>query len=61
VVQIKAAQVTDTGSASAFKAEIDRFKAGVTLRFPRFQRLREDKDWKSALSREGTELHGKLT
>ncbi|KAJ9231272.1 hypothetical protein DTO166G5_6894 [Paecilomyces variotii] len=28
----------------------DSFRAGLTLRFPRFKRLRMDKDWKSALS-----------
>ncbi|KAL4890220.1 hypothetical protein BDV59DRAFT_185069 [Aspergillus ambiguus] len=28
----------------------DQFKTGLTLRFPRFKRLRMDKDWKSALS-----------
>ncbi|KAL2853726.1 ATP dependent DNA ligase domain-containing protein [Aspergillus pseudodeflectus] len=28
----------------------DQFKIGLTLRFPRFKRLRMDKDWKSALS-----------
>ena len=28
----------------------DQFRTGLTLRFPRFKRLRMDKDWKSALS-----------
>ncbi|XRM46458.1 DNA ligase (ATP) [Aspergillus tubingensis] len=28
----------------------DQFRVGLTLRFPRFKRLRMDKDWKSALS-----------
>ncbi|RAL13975.1 DNA ligase (ATP) DNL4 [Aspergillus homomorphus CBS 101889] len=28
----------------------DQFRIGLTLRFPRFKRLRGDKDWKSALS-----------
>ncbi|OJJ50946.1 hypothetical protein ASPZODRAFT_148327 [Penicilliopsis zonata CBS 506.65] len=28
----------------------DQFRLGLTLRFPRFKRLRMDKDWKSALS-----------
>ena len=28
----------------------DQFRIGLTLRFPRFKRLRMDKDWKSALS-----------
>ncbi|KAE8146821.1 ATP dependent DNA ligase domain-containing protein [Aspergillus avenaceus] len=28
----------------------DMFRIGLTLRFPRFKRLRGDKDWKSALS-----------
>ena len=40
VVEVKAASV----SAS------DQFRMGFTLRFPRFKRLRQDKDWKSALS-----------
>ena len=40
VVAAKAASVTTT----------DQFRAGVTLRFPRFKRIRTDKDWKSALS-----------
>ena len=40
VICVKAASV----SAS------DQFRAGLTLRFPRFKKLRTDKDWKSALS-----------
>lgn len=40
VVCIKAASVSVS----------DSFRAGLTLRFPRFKRLRMDKDWKSALS-----------
>ncbi|XP_077660996.1 DNA ligase (ATP) DNL4 [Aspergillus fumigatus Af293] len=40
VICVKAASV----SAS------DQFRLGLTLRFPRFKRLRMDKDWKSALS-----------
>lgn len=40
VIQAKAASV---GSS-------DEFAAGLTLRFPRFQKLRSDKDWQSALS-----------
>lgn len=28
----------------------DMFRIGLTLRFPRFKKLRKDKDWKSALS-----------
>lgn len=40
VVEVKAAQVTST----------DSFKTAYTLRFPRFKRLRMDKDWQSALS-----------
>ena len=28
----------------------DQFRIGLTLRFPRFKRLRTDKDWKTALS-----------
>jgi DNA ligase-4 len=34
-------------------AQEDQFRTTFTLRFPRFQRIREDKDWKSALSYEG--------
>ncbi|KAF2773948.1 ATP-dependent DNA ligase [Teratosphaeria nubilosa] len=40
VVSVKAAQVTET----------TQFSFPKTLRFPRFQKLRTDKDWKSALS-----------
>ena len=40
VVSVKAASVTTT----------DQFRLGFTLRFPRFKSLREDRDWKSALS-----------
>lgn len=40
VVEVKAAQI----------AASDDFRLGLTLRFPRFKRLRSDKDWKSALS-----------
>ncbi|KAI5840233.1 ATP dependent DNA ligase domain-containing protein [Morchella snyderi] len=40
VVEVKAASVAPT----------DKFRVGMTLRFPRFKRLREDKDWKNALS-----------
>ena len=29
----------------------DRYRVGTTLRFPRFKRLRGDRDWKSALSK----------
>jgi DNA ligase-4 len=28
----------------------DQFRMGLTLRFPRFKKLRKDKNWKSALS-----------
>ena len=28
----------------------DQFRCGITLRFPRFKKLRSDKDWQSALS-----------
>ena len=31
-------------------ARTDQFRVGLTLRFPRFKKLRLDKDWKSALS-----------
>jgi DNA ligase-4 len=40
VISVKAASVG--GSES--------FRSGVTLRFPRFKKLRSDKDWKQALS-----------
>ena len=40
VLCVKAASVSPT----------DQFRIGLTLRFPRFKRLRMDKDWKSALS-----------
>lgn len=40
VLAVKAASVTTT----------DTFRSGCTLRFPRFKKLRTDKDWKSALS-----------
>nr|POF13694.1 dna ligase 4 [Quercus suber] len=40
VVEAKAASVTIT----------DQFRVNLTLRFPRFKKLRTDKDWKSALS-----------
>ncbi|KAK5137254.1 DNA ligase (ATP) [Meristemomyces frigidus] len=40
VLSVKAASVGGT----------DQFRMGATLRFPRFKRLRTDKDWRSALS-----------
>ncbi|KAK5117777.1 DNA ligase (ATP) [Meristemomyces frigidus] len=40
VISVKAASVAPT----------DQFRTGLTLRFPRFKKLRVDKDWKSALS-----------
>ena len=40
VLSVKAASVAST----------DQFRMGLTLRFPRFKKLRLDKDWKSALS-----------
>ncbi|MCJ1269275.1 DNA ligase (ATP) [Lobaria immixta] len=43
VLSVKAASVTDT----------DKFRTLVTLRFPRFKRLRLDRDWTSALSVSG--------
>ncbi|KAF1986447.1 DNA ligase 4 [Aulographum hederae CBS 113979] len=43
VISAKASQVTGT----------DQFKMGMTLRFPRFKKIRTDKDWKSALSIQG--------
>lgn len=43
VISIKAASVTET----------DQFRTNVTLRFPRFKKLRMDRDWTSALSISG--------
>ena len=40
VLSVKGASVTQT----------DKFATGFTLRFPRLQRIREDRDWKTALS-----------
>lgn len=40
VLCVKAASVTSS----------DQFRIGLTVRFPRFKKLRMDKDWKSALS-----------
>ncbi|MCJ1334404.1 DNA ligase (ATP) [Thelotrema lepadinum] len=40
VVSVKASSVHET----------DRFAAQISVRFPRFQRFREDRDWRSALS-----------
>ncbi|KAI9667204.1 MAG: DNA ligase (ATP) [Bathelium mastoideum] len=40
VISVKAASVSGT----------DQFRTNMTLRFPRFKKLRADKDWKSALS-----------
>ncbi|KIX08569.1 uncharacterized protein Z518_03225 [Rhinocladiella mackenziei CBS 650.93] len=42
VVEVKAAQVTAS----------DDYGCGMTLRFPRFKRLRRDKNWETALSLE---------
>ena len=35
---------------AASVAVSDQFRMGLTLRFPRFKKLRRDKDWTSALS-----------
>ena len=43
VLEVKASSVHAT----------DQFRVGLTLRFPRFTRLRDDKDWKSALTVSG--------
>ncbi|KAL8693111.1 MAG: hypothetical protein Q9218_001997 [Villophora microphyllina] len=43
VVSVKAAQITPT----------DSFRTGHTLRFPRFKSIRNDRDWKTALSLSG--------
>ncbi|KAJ9618859.1 DNA ligase (ATP) [Taxawa tesnikishii (nom. ined.)] len=40
VIEVKAAEVRTT----------EEFRMGFTLRFPRFKKLRTDKDWKQALS-----------
>lgn len=40
VLSVKAGSVVST----------DQFRTGLTLRFPRFKKLRDDKDWKSALT-----------
>ncbi|QSZ37187.1 hypothetical protein DSL72_009281 [Monilinia vaccinii-corymbosi] len=51
VIEVKAASVGVS----------DTFRTNYTLRFPRFKRLRPDKDWKSALSIEGfMELKAKV-
>ncbi|KAL2397089.1 DNA ligase 4 [Exophiala dermatitidis] len=42
VIEVKAAQVTAS----------EDYACGMTLRFPRFKRLRRDKDWRTALSLE---------
>ena len=42
VISVKAASVSQS----------DQFRTGYTLRFPRFKKLRLDKDWKTALSAE---------
>ncbi|KAF2462080.1 hypothetical protein BDY21DRAFT_383129 [Lineolata rhizophorae] len=56
VLEVKAASV----------AQSDSFRAGLTLRFPRFKRLRDDKSWEQALSvdefiqlKEGAEREGR--
>lgn len=43
IVSVKAASISTT----------DQFKMGLTLRFPRFKKLRTDRDWKTALSVSG--------
>ncbi|KAI9821016.1 MAG: DNA ligase (ATP) [Phylliscum demangeonii] len=43
VLEVKAASITETES----------FRTGLTLRFPRFKRVRDDKDWTSALTVQG--------
>ncbi|KAI4093133.1 MAG: hypothetical protein LQ344_003116 [Seirophora lacunosa] len=43
VISVKAAQVTPT----------DSFRTGHTLRFPRFKKIRTDRDWTTALSLAG--------
>lgn len=43
VVEVKAASTGTT----------DQFRTGLTLRFPRFKKLRDDKTWKQALSLQG--------
>lgn len=48
VLEIKAASVTSS----------DQFNTDFTLRFPRFRKLREDKDWTTSLSVSGRSIHG---
>lgn len=43
VLSVKAASITTT----------DQFRMGLTLRFPRFKKLRMDRNWESALSVQG--------
>jgi DNA ligase-4 len=43
VIEAKAAQVSNT----------DQFRMGFTLRFPRFKKMRTDKNWETALSMQG--------
>jgi len=43
VLSVKAASITTT----------DQFRMGLTVRFPRFKRLRMDRDWTTALSVQG--------
>jgi DNA ligase-4 len=43
VVEVKAASVSAT----------DQFRMGFTLRFPRFKKLRQDRNWENALSMSG--------
>ena len=42
VISVKAASITQT----------EKFAAGMSLRFPRYVSLREDKDWESALTKQ---------
>ena len=43
VIEVKAASINTT----------ETFRMGLTLRFPRFKKVREDKDWQSALTIQG--------
>jgi DNA ligase-4 len=49
-VWIKPEESVVVSAKASSVATTDQFRVGMTLRFPRFKKLRLDKDWKSALS-----------